>query len=98
MNHVLAVTQDLHLDMSRPRHEALEVETAVAERGARFRDRLRNLPFKLPRRLGHTDASPAAARRRLDHQWIAYARRGAERGFDTLNPTVRPRHGSHAGA
>jgi hypothetical protein len=94
----LLVAQDLHFDMSRPRDEALKVKTAVTEGGARFRDRFRDLFFKLGRCLRHTDASAAAARRRLDHERIAYVCRGAERGPDTLNPPVRSRHGSHAGA
>ncbi len=88
MNHVFAVTQDLHFDMSCSRHEALKVKTAVAERGARFSDRVGNLLFKLRGCLGHTDASAAAARRRFDHERIAYAGRGAKRWLDALNPPV----------
>ena len=98
MDRVLAVAQDLHFDMPRPRYEALKIKTAVAERRVRFRDRLRNLLFELGRRLGHADASAAAARRSLDHDRIAYARRGAERGLDALDPPLGTRHGSDAGA
>ena len=89
MDRVLAVAEHLNFDMPRAGDVALEIEAAIAECGARFGGCLRNLLAKLFRRLGDTNAAPAAPRRGLDHQRIAEASAGFDRRIDPLDPSFR---------
>ena len=70
-NVAVPVSQDLHFDVPRAADEALEKHGVISERrsslGARFlQARLQRL-----RVLHHAHAAPAAAERRLHHQWIS---------------------------
>ncbi len=73
-----AVADDLDLDVARPRHQALDVDVAVAEGGERLRPAA--LVGVVERRERRDDAhpAPAAAGDRLDHHRVARGERAEE--------------------
>src|SRR5215472_19193169 len=92
------VGENLHLDMARPRQEALEIDLIVAEEGLGFGSRCEELALEC-RFLAHdAHAAPTAARSRLDEQGIADAERrvagacriedAARRAGDDGNPQL----------
>src|SRR4051794_8446083 len=64
MDDAPAVAQHLHFDMTRPRNESLEIESAISERRPRLGAGLRQQASELRFVGGDADAATAAARRR----------------------------------
>jgi hypothetical protein len=70
VNDVLAVPEQLHLDVPPPFDVALQVHAGVAERGRRLRAGHRDRPREFRRVTHHPQPAPAAAPGRLDEHGI----------------------------
>src|SRR5439155_24950386 len=73
-----AVADELHLDVARVPEELLDVEVAIAERGARLRPAARPRVLEPRGRVDDAHAAPAASRDRLHDRGGARAERREE--------------------
>ncbi len=71
----VAVTQYLHLNVTRPAHQSFEINLVVSERRQRFAPRHLDVAGEAGFGLHHAHAAAAAAPTRLEHERIAYLRR-----------------------
>ena len=95
-NAALAVTEDLHFDMTRMVEITFEIDVAAPEKRLGFAARQRQGLRELARVAGDFKAAAAAARRRLDENRVAdCGRRGLRRGGVADRPG-RALHGLHA--
>src|SRR5581483_4427353 len=91
------VGEYLHLDMARLLDKLLQIDIRAAERGGRFRARNVQLPGQFLLVLHETNATPAAAHRRLDEQRIAALLREMEGVLLAAEQPVRAGNDRHAG-
>ena len=97
MNDILAVAEDLHLDVAGALHQLFDIEAAIAKRGLGLARRLREQAAELFQIVDDPDAAAAAARRRLDQRGKAGAGDRRFRFVDVVDAAVRTGDGRHAG-
>ncbi len=86
------VGEDLHLDVPRVDHGALQEHRRVAERGLRLAHGGRDGLAQLPRLVDAAHPAPAAARHRLDEQREAQLVRRRDELLDLRGRRRRPEH------